>query len=50
MRVLIYVLILINLDFAAAHDRDYAQFVNPFIGSEGAIAGYACTFFSKRPS
>jgi hypothetical protein len=26
----------------AAQDVDYAQFVNPFIGSEGGIAGYAC--------
>jgi hypothetical protein len=28
---------------AIAQDVDYAQFVNPFIGSEGAISGYACT-------
>jgi hypothetical protein len=27
---------------ALAQDIDYAQFVNPFIGSEGAIPGYAC--------
>jgi hypothetical protein len=27
---------------AAAQDTDYSQFVNPFIGSEGAIPGYAC--------
>jgi len=26
-----------------AQGVDYAQFVNPFIGSEGAIPGYACT-------
>jgi hypothetical protein len=25
-----------------AQDIDYTQFVNPFIGSEGAIPGYAC--------
>jgi len=25
-----------------AQDVDYSQFVNPFIGSEGAIPGYAC--------
>jgi hypothetical protein len=25
-----------------AQDVDYAHFVNPFIGSEGAIPGYAC--------
>jgi hypothetical protein len=25
-----------------AADIDYARFVNPFIGSEGAIPGYAC--------
>jgi hypothetical protein len=28
----------------SAQDVDYAQFVNPFIGSEGGIAGYACIF------
>lgn len=27
---------------AIAQGADYAQFVNPFIGSEGAIPGYAC--------
>jgi hypothetical protein len=27
---------------ARAQDVDYAQFVNPFIGSEGGISGYAC--------
>ena len=27
---------------AIAQDVDYAQFVNPFIGTEGAIPGYAC--------
>jgi hypothetical protein len=27
----------------SAQDVDYSQFVNPFIGSEGAISGYACT-------
>ena len=27
-----------------AQDVDYAQFVNPFIGSEGAIPGYACKY------
>lgn len=27
---------------AIAQDVNYAQFVNPFIGSEGAIPGYAC--------
>ena len=26
----------------AAQDVDYSQFVNPFIGSEGGIPGYAC--------
>jgi putative alpha-1,2-mannosidase len=30
------------LGLAIAQDVDYAQFVNPFIGSEGAIPGYAC--------
>lgn len=25
-----------------AQDVDYSQFVNPFIGSEGGIVGYAC--------
>lgn len=25
-----------------AQEVDYAQYVNPFIGSEGAIPGYAC--------
>jgi len=25
-----------------AQEVDYSQFVNPFIGSEGAIPGYAC--------
>jgi hypothetical protein len=25
-----------------AEEVDYSQFVNPFIGSEGAIRGYAC--------
>lgn len=34
--------ILANLCLALAQDVDYAQFVNPFIGSEGAITGYAC--------
>jgi hypothetical protein len=27
-------------------DVDYSQFVNPFIGSEGAIPGYACEYLS----
>lgn len=27
---------------AIAQDVDYSQFVNPFIGTEGAIPGYAC--------
>ena len=26
----------------SAQNVDYSQFVNPFIGSEGAIKGYAC--------
>ena len=30
------------LGVAAAQAVDYSQFVNPFIGSEGAIPGYAC--------
>lgn len=25
-----------------AQEVDFAQYVNPFIGSEGAIPGYAC--------
>jgi hypothetical protein len=31
-----------------AQDVDYAQFVNPFIGSEGAISGYACKLTSTK--
>ena len=27
---------------AIGQDVDYARFVNPFIGTEGAIPGYAC--------
>jgi hypothetical protein len=27
---------------AIAQDVDYSKFVNPFIGTEGAIPGYAC--------
>lgn len=30
----------------STQDVDYAQFVNPFIGSEGGIPGYACEFES----
>jgi hypothetical protein len=33
-----------------AQDVDYAQFVNPFIGSEGAIPGYACKLTSTKIS
>jgi hypothetical protein len=32
------------LGLATAQDIDYSQFVNPFIGSEGAIPGYACQY------
>jgi hypothetical protein len=32
---------------AVAQTFDYAQFVNPFIGSEGAIPGYACEPISE---
>jgi len=28
----------------AAQTIDYSQYVNPFIGSEGAIPGYACKY------
>lgn len=31
--------------FVGAQEVDYAQFVNPFIGSEGGIKGYACERF-----
>jgi hypothetical protein len=27
-----------------AQTVDYSQYVNPFIGSEGAIPGYACEY------
>lgn len=40
------------LGISSAEDVDYSQFVNPFIGSEGAISGYACKYRSthgKRP-
>lgn len=33
-----------------AQGVDYAQFVNPCIGSEGAIPGYACEFTSSFSS
>jgi hypothetical protein len=42
-------MILFLLTFAlaiGAQDVDYSQFVNPFIGSEGAIAGYACKYLA----
>lgn len=32
----------------ATREVDYAQFVNPFIGSEGGIPGYACESWSYR--
>lgn len=32
-----------SVGLAATKGVDYAQYVNPFIGSEGAIPGYACT-------
>lgn len=35
---------------AIAQDVDYAQYVNPFIGSEGAIPGYACKLISLSVS
>lgn len=44
MRGLSLVLTLAATGLAAAQNVDYAQFVNPFIGSEGAIPGYACIF------
>lgn len=31
---------------AIAQDVDFSQYVNPFIGSEGAIPGYACKLTS----
>ena len=45
MSKLACLVLLANLCFTSAHDVDYAQFVNPFIGSEGAISGYACMSF-----
>lgn len=32
---------------ALAQDVDYSQYVNPFIGSEGAIPGYACEYYQR---
>jgi hypothetical protein len=37
-----YLVLLTSLYYISAQDVNYAQFVNPFIGSEGAIPGYAC--------
>lgn len=34
--------VLALFSYVAAQEIDYAQYVNPFIGSEGAIPGYAC--------
>jgi hypothetical protein len=34
--------------YVIAQDVDYSQFVNPFIGSEGAIPGYACKLSSTK--
>ena len=45
MSKLTCLVLLANLCFTSAQDLDYAQFVNPFIGSEGAISGYACMSF-----
>lgn len=42
--------IIIILGCAAAQEFDYAQFVNPFIGSEGAIPGFACKSNSQHHS
>lgn len=36
--------ILVVVGSVVAQEVDYAQFVNPFIGSEGAIPGYACDY------
>jgi hypothetical protein len=36
------ILAIVQRQFTAAEEVDYAQFVNPFIGTEGAIPGYAC--------
>ncbi|PVH93969.1 glycoside hydrolase family 92 protein [Periconia macrospinosa] len=38
---MIFVSLIPILGVAAAQNVDYSQFVNPFIGSEGAIPGYA---------
>jgi hypothetical protein len=35
---------LLLLGLSSAEEVDYSQFVNPFIGSEGAIRGYACEY------
>jgi hypothetical protein len=37
-----------TLGCVIAQDVDYSQFVNPFIGSEGAIPGYACKLSSTK--
>jgi hypothetical protein len=36
--------LLLAIGCATAQKVDYAQYVDPFIGSEGAIPGYACKF------
>jgi hypothetical protein len=41
--MLLSVFLGLALQVAAQH-VDYSQFVNPFIGSEGAIPGYACKY------
>lgn len=36
------VLAIAQNQYAKAQEVDYSQYVNPFIGTEGAIPGYAC--------
>lgn len=36
------ILAIVQRQYADAQEVDYSQFVNPLIGTEGAIPGYAC--------
>jgi len=39
--------LLVTIGCTAAQDIDYSQYVNPFIGSEGAIPGYSCRLIAS---
>lgn len=43
------ILAIVQRQYADAQELDYSQFVNPFIGTEGAIPGYACKSPDLRP-